>query len=372
MNAKPLWGPVETPDGVFVPGPHGVSGESEIYPGISSGVALIVSGNEAVLTDPGYRTAAEYPPGVLQTVCDLVDERGLDLRYIVQTHFHFDHVGNTQYLKERYDVPVICHPRDREIIEDPMIATRPEYFESMGADLEQVAAELTLDGPEEVPFDEEVFAEHWNYPIDVDDTVEDGDVLHVGELAVEVLHTPGHTPGHLSLFNPSSGSLYLTDVMYWPTPIHPHPVGKVDEQLASIETCLDLDADYLFPGHGLPRCGHYDVRDYLRDLLVRQRQLEERILVVLSRHGALTVPDIHRKTFVVKERYDYAHDGWFSYSLACVQSHLRRLLERGEVERTSLDGVVGWAVTDDGRLQADETAVRGGYERTLTVDDVGD
>lgn len=372
MDANPLWGPTETPDGVFIPGPHGVSGDSELYPGISSGVALIVSGNEALLTDPGYRTAPEYPPGVLQTVCELIDERQLDLKYIVQTHFHFDHVGNTQYVKERYDAPVVCHPRERAIIEDPMLATRTDYFESMGADPAQVAADLTLDGPEAITFPEDVFAEHWNYPIEVNDTVEDGDVLQIGELSIEVLHTPGHTPGHLSLFNPSSGSLYLTDVMYWPTPIHPHPIGRVDEQLASIEKCLDRDADYLFPGHGLPRCGSYDVADYLKDMLVKQHQLERRIRVVLSRHGALTVPDIHRETFVVKARYDYAHDGWFSYSLACVQSHLRRLLDRGEVERVDLDGEVGWRITDRGRLPDDAIAARGGYDRTLTIADVGD
>jgi hypothetical protein len=146
----------------------------------------------------------------------------------------------------------------------------------------------------------------------------------------------------------------------------------VDEQLESIERCLDLDADYLFPGHGLPRCGQYDVEDYLKDLLVRQRQLERRILVLLSRHGALTVPDVHRETFAIEERYDYAHDGWFTYSLACVQSHPRRLLDRGEVERVDLDGEVGWAVTPEGHLPEDETAVRGGYDRTITIADVGD
>lgn len=372
MHAKPLWGPVETPDGVVIPGPHGVSAASEVYPGISSGVFLIESGGEAILTDPGYRTGPEYPPGVLDTVCDVIDARGLDLKYLVQTHFHFDHVGNSQYVADRYDATVVCHPREREILEDPMMATRTDYLESMGGDPGQVAADLTLDGPADVTFPEEFFAEHFCYPLDVDRTVEDGETLQVGELEVEVLHTPGHTPGHLSLFNPSSGSLYLVDVMYWPTPIHPDPIGNADEQIASIEKCLDLEADYLFPGHGLPRCGSYDVEDYLTDMLVKQRQLSYRIRVLLSRHGALTVPDLHRETFAVKARYDYAQDGWFAYSINCVYGHLKRLLRRGEVERVDLEGTVGWAVTDEGRLPDDEVAVRGGYDRTMTIDDVGE
>ena len=371
MKAKPLWGPVETPEGVWIPSPHGVSGESEIYPGISGGVGIIESGGEAILTDVGYRTSQEYPPGVLSTVTDIIDSRGLDIKYIVQTHFHFDHVGNTQYIKERYDAPVYCHPREQAILEDPMLATSTEYFESMGADPAQVAADLTYNNPEDITFPDDVVAEHWNYPIDIDDTVEDGDVLQVGELEVEILHTPGHTPGHLSLFSPSTSCLYLMDVMYWPTPIHPHPIGRTDEQIASIEKCLELDADYLLPGHGLPRCGSYDVEDYLKDMLVKHRQLAHRIRVALSRHGALTVPDLHRETFTIKARFDYAHDGWFSYSLACIQSHLRRLLDRGQVERTETnDGTTAWQVTSDGQLTEDEIAVRGGYERGLTIADM--
>jgi hypothetical protein len=106
-------------------------------------------------------------------------------------------------------------------------------------------------------------------------------------------------------------------------------------------------------------------------MLVKHRQLAHRIRVALSRHGALTVPDLHRETFTIKARFDYAHDGWFSYSLACIQSHLRRLLNRGQVERTETnDGATAWQVTSDGRLTEDEIAVRGGYERGLTIADI--
>lgn len=69
---------------------------------------------------------------MLDTATDLIDEWGLDAKCIVQTHFHFDHVGNTQYLKERYNAPVLCHLREQAILEDLMMATRTEYVESMG------------------------------------------------------------------------------------------------------------------------------------------------------------------------------------------------------------------------------------------------
>jgi len=95
------------------------------------------------------------------------------------------------------------------------------------------------------------------------------------------------------------------DVIYWPTPIYLYPIGKVDEQLDSIRKCLNLEADYLFLGHELPWYGCYNGEDYLKDLLVKQRQLERRLRVVLSRNGAMTAPDLHRESLVIKERYDY-------------------------------------------------------------------
>jgi hypothetical protein len=103
-------------------------------------------------------------------------------------------------------------------------------------------------------------------------------------------------------------------------------------------------------------------------MLLKYRQLVHRIRVALNRHGLLIVPDLHRETFTIKARFDYAHDGWFSYSLACIQSHLRRLLDRGQVERTETDdGMTAWQVTSDGRLTEGEIAVRGGYERGLRL-----
>lgn len=368
MATEKLWATIDTPDGVVIPGPHGVSAASEVYGGISSMVAFVISGGEALITDPGFRTGATYPAGVLDTVCRVLDEHAVDLKYIVQTHWHFDHTGNTQYVKERYGAEVVCHPRERAILEDPLLATRPDWIESFGGDPAEIAEDLGLDDPAAVLIPEQAMREHWNFPIEVDRTVEDGDVLNVGELEIEVLHTPGHTPGHLSLYNARSRSLYLVDVMYWPTPIHPHPLGRAQEQIDSVRRCLELDAEYLFPGHELPRCGRDDSRDYLEDMLLRQLQLERRIVLVLSRHGALTIPELHAETFVIKERYDYAQDGWYAYSINCVHSHVRRLLDQGRVERLRrADGRVAWQVTPAARLAPEEASPVGGYERANRV-----
>lgn len=359
MATQMLWATIETPDGIVIPGPHGVSSESELYPGISSMVAFIISGGEVLMTDPGIRTRPEYSSGVLDKVCEILDRKNLNLKYIVQTHWHFDHTGNTQYIKERYEAEVLCHPKEQAILEDPMIATRSDYIESFGGDPEQIIKDLGGTFPVLVP--EDMMRNHWCHPIEVDRTIEDGDMLEVGELEIQILHTPGHTPGHLSLYNPSSKSLYLVDVMFWPTPIHPHPVGKTAEQIDSIKKCLSLEAEYLFPGHELPRFGKEDTRDYLEDMLVKQLQLEHRILVLLNRHGALTVPELHAESFVIKERYDYN-----DYSINCTYSHVCRLASQQKVVRTERnDSLTAWKITEAGKLSPEETDVIGGYEKNM-------
>lgn len=372
---KLLWATIETPDGVVLPGPHGTSAASEIYPGISSAIQVIASGGEALITDPGFRTDPSYPSGVIDRLSEILDGRRLALKYIVQTHWHFDHTGNTQYFKDRYGAEVLSHPKERAILEDPTIATRPDYIASLGGDAAEVAEDFNLGDASSVLMPADTLKRYWHFPIEVDRTVADGEKLTVGDLQIEVLYTPGHTPGHLSLYNPSSKSLYLMDVMYWPTPLHPHPVGRAQEQIDSIKRVLALAnqgaIDYLFVGHELPRVGYEDVRDYLEDLLIKHLQLERRILVLLSRHDLLTVTDLYPEIFVIKDRYDYAHGGgWYTYSLNLLQSHLRRLVELEKVTRQRRDdGQIAWAVTDAARLPHADLEVVGGYNRAIAIQD---
>ena len=357
MDTRPLRGPVETPDGLAVPGPHGVAADGRT-PVTESGVYLVESDGEALLIDTGLRADPGGSP-TLDAVEARIDGRALDLGTVLLTHYHYDHVGNAAALAERHDASVVCHPADRPVVEEPELLARRAYLESFGGDPERVASELCLPGPEALVADESVVASLYPGPTPVSHTVADGETLDVGDRTVRVVHTPGHTPGHLAAFVPESGSLYPADVGYWPTPLSPHPVGSAADQFESLERCLALEADYLFPGHGLARCGAADARDYLLDALLRARQLEERLLVLLSRHGPLTVPELHRETFVLTSRHDVDVGGRYASARHCVHAHLRRLVEAGSVERVDRDGTVAWRPTGEGRRPEDEVSVRG-------------
>ena len=73
----------------------------------------------------GQWTLPEYANGMGDFLVGLLDKEKNPLKYIVITHFHYDHTGNAALLKKRYGAQVVAHPLDRPIIEDPMIVTRP-------------------------------------------------------------------------------------------------------------------------------------------------------------------------------------------------------------------------------------------------------
>lgn len=335
---------IRTPDGWTFPGPHGTSPRAAGYGGTSSSVSIIAGAGEAMVIDTGTHDPGDEPGGVLDRVCRLLQDHHLTLRTILLTHWHFDHVGNAARLRQRTGAEIVCHPADRLLIENPGRIADPDRFTCADASPADVAADLGLASPADLVPSADAVARSWaSFPeVTVDREISDDETMCVGPHDLQVLHTPGHTTGHVALHNRTAHSLYIGDLMYWPAPMHPYPEGVATDQEASIERCLGLGAEHLYPGHELPRCGRDDVRDYLLDLRVKQAQVRERITTVLARSGELTVHDLYPECFVVKDRYDPFDPEGVAYGIACVQSHLRGLLRGGAVTRRVSGGIARW------------------------------
>jgi glyoxylase-like metal-dependent hydrolase (beta-lactamase superfamily II) len=132
----------------------------------------------------------------------LAGAEGATIVGIVQTHGHFDHVQALAELKERLGVPVYAHPDDE-------------------------------------------------YPVEIDQELNDGDTITFGERSVTVLHTPGHTPGGVCLLH--GKHLISGDTLFpggpgntWKDP------KKFAQIIESIETKLFVlpDETAVYPGHG--------------------------------------------------------------------------------------------------------------------------
>jgi len=184
--------------------------------------------NCSILGDEETREAIVIDPGdEVERVLAVLEKHNLKARYIVNTHAHFDHVGNCRELKEATGAEISLHKADLPIYE-----TAPR----------QAA----------------LFAMYGVRPIRmtaVDQFLRDADGLQVGKIAAQAIHTPGHTPGSLSLHVPGSardllfagdtlfnGSIGRTDL----------PGGDFDRLLKSIkDRLLTLDDETeIWPGHG--------------------------------------------------------------------------------------------------------------------------
>jgi hydroxyacylglutathione hydrolase len=160
------------------------------------------------------------------TVAPLLDEvtrRGFDLIGLWLTHGHFDHIADHKVVTDRFpSARVLIHPLDAPKLRNPRSST------------------FVL--PFTVP------------PREPDGTVEDGQSLQIGALRVEVIHTPGHAPGHVMFHVPDEKVLIGGDLIIMGAVGRTDlPDSDPDALDASIRRVMRLPDDTtLLPGHGQP------------------------------------------------------------------------------------------------------------------------
>ncbi len=166
---------------------------------------------EAVVIDPGDDA---------KDILKIIREKGFNIKYIINTHAHFDHVGANRALKEATGAELLLHEADAG-----ELAAASNQSRSFGMG-------LVVSPP-------------------ADRYVKHGDIVTAGEVSLKILHTPGHTPGGISLLEQGmvftgdslfAGSIGRTDF----------PGGDLLTLLRSIKTNLMVlpDETKVFSGHG--------------------------------------------------------------------------------------------------------------------------
>jgi hydroxyacylglutathione hydrolase len=129
----------------------------------------ILQCNCSILGDPATREAIVVDPGdEVERILEILRKHGLKVRAIVSTHTHIDHVGGLAELHKVTGAPVLIHEADLELYRH----------------LDRQAKWLGVRTPPMTKIDE---------------FLKEGDALRWGGFAARVLHTPGHTPGSISL-----------------------------------------------------------------------------------------------------------------------------------------------------------------------------
>src|SRR6195256_2822198 len=128
--------------------------------------------NCSIIGDPITREALVIDPGDEVTrILDLLGRHKLTVKAIVSTHAHIDHVGGLSKLHQYTGAPVLMHRDDLPLY---------QAMEMQASFLGVHAPELT----------------------EIDQLLKEGDSLHWGSFEAQVIHTPGHTPGSVSLYLP--------------------------------------------------------------------------------------------------------------------------------------------------------------------------
>jgi glyoxylase-like metal-dependent hydrolase (beta-lactamase superfamily II) len=203
-------------------------------------VVGVLDTNCWILHADGDRRALVVDPGD-QPGRVLAAARGLDVVGVLLTHTHFDHVLAVPALAEAWDVPVLAHPAEAPVWPYEIAAAEERgHWDAGTATADLLARDRALLAfPPGPPL--------WD---GARTDVHDGQILHVGPLAVHVLHTPGHTPGGVSLA--VDGHLLTGDTLFPGGPgLTGPPLSDFPTIVRSVRRLLSFSAGTrIHPGHG--------------------------------------------------------------------------------------------------------------------------
>ena len=176
-----------------------------------------------VKDDETGETMVIDPGGEPEKIIDMLDTLGVDnLKYIYLTHCHGDHFGGILELKNKKGGKVLIHRDDAEGLYNKAISLT--YY--IGMD------DITLEA---------------------DSRVDDGDLIHVGNIEFRIIHTPGHTKGGTCLYCEKENLLFSGDTLFRGT------WGRTDLPTSSFKDIIDSitnkltvlpDETIVYPGHG--------------------------------------------------------------------------------------------------------------------------
>ncbi len=193
----------------------------------------------AVVVDPGEHGETQVP--------QLLAQAGVRCEAILLTHGHIDHIWAVPGLARELDVPVLLHPDDRWLWDDPAAG--------LGATPDLLEVEFGLT---------------WDPPSECLDDVHHGQALEFSGIRYDVAHNPGHTPGHVTFLGRGLAGVPITfslgdhdrgsdDVLFSGDLLFAGSIGRTDFPRGSmqamirslVDTVLPLEDDTLvLAGHG--------------------------------------------------------------------------------------------------------------------------
>lgn len=165
-----------------------------------------------------------------------------DIKLLLLTHAHFDHAGLAKEIQEMTDAKVLIHNYEKDALE------KGQYFDRTGVDLWGKISGIFLS----------IFAGKISFALPRTDIVTGNDDFSLLEFGIDgtVIHTPGHTPGSLSVVLKTGeafvGSMAHAGLPYRTKPGFPVFATDIGELKKSWKKLIDYGARIIFPSHGNP------------------------------------------------------------------------------------------------------------------------
>jgi glyoxylase-like metal-dependent hydrolase (beta-lactamase superfamily II) len=260
--------------------------------------------------------------GSLERLIDAVSNLNLtlgDLHTLLLSHAHPDHMGAAGGLLERCDPEVIIHTGDVEQARDPRrlnITFDIEFAHKNYGDIRDGDYKIT---------DVLKFFTDFGCPmssVKPNRIIREGDFVRLGRYSFEVIHTPGHSPGHISLYDDETKILYggdlVGDVVAWYTPAS----GGVTGYLESLKKMEEKNPEVILPSHGGVIKNPLEKIAEVRDRLL---QREKKMTEILS-EGAIPFVDLVDRMFKSKMIRFFPGAG-------IAECHIQKLIRDGKARR---------------------------------------
>lgn len=188
-----------------------------VNPFQENSIVIFDGSGSCAIIDPGFSNRAER-----EDLVDFIEKKNLKPELLLNTHCHIDHILGNRFIADKYKLGLQIHPLDR-----PLLEAAKSYAHVYGLDYE----------PSPDPSKE----------------FEEGDKLSFGNTTLEILHLPGHAPGHVIFIHRDSKTIIGGDVIFRGS------IGRTDLPGGNHQDLLDsiskklftLPDDYtIYPGHG--------------------------------------------------------------------------------------------------------------------------
>jgi glyoxylase-like metal-dependent hydrolase (beta-lactamase superfamily II) len=235
-------------------------------------------------------TLIDTGPGTAGALTILEKTDITSVKNVLITHGHVDHHGLAYYVKKKAGCTVFVHEDDADAVSD--------YGSSLMKKLEKYKEFLVKSGISQkfISQFELLYKSYGNYGEDCEVAFL-GDVVETEEDTVQVIHTPGHTPGSCCFL--MGKTLYSGDTLLPHISTNTSIHALFDERCGlepfqrSLKTIAQLDVEKVFPGHG------NTIRDYrtrIDQILEEYNKRKEKIVLCLSSDGC-TLAEITKKVF---------------------------------------------------------------------------